>query len=87
MSNHKVIHAKDSLLPARSGPETAGLDLETAGPTVLPSACYVAPAPAADVMHDQLDYLIRHASPSCLARCADCRRLAEVRQTLLRPFA
>jgi hypothetical protein len=86
MSNHKVTRAKDPLLPP-SGLETAGLDLDIAGPTVLPRACYVAPAPAADVMHDQLDYLIRHASQSCLARCADCRRLAEVRQSLLRPFA
>jgi hypothetical protein len=69
------------------GSETARPEPEAAAPGVSPAVRIVAPAPSDEVMHDQLDYLLRHAGGDCLARCVDCRRLAEVQQTLLRPFA
>jgi hypothetical protein len=55
-------------------------------PGAQPGVCYVAPAPVADVMFDQLEYLAAHAVQSCRRGCEDCARLAQVRNLLLLPF-
>ena len=49
-------------------------------------ASYVQSAPVADVMFDQLEYLVAHSGRNCAAECPDCARLAHVREWLLRPF-
>ncbi len=51
------------------------------------SPCYVEPAPLADVMLEQMEYLLAHAARPCPPACVDCARLAEVRRLLLLPFA
>jgi hypothetical protein len=52
----------------------------------LHSDCYIEPAPLADVLLDQLRYLLRHKSTACAADCADCERLAGAQSWLLLPF-
>jgi hypothetical protein len=47
---------------------------------------YLNPAAVTDVMYDQLEYLIAHASDECRPDCLDCTRLAQVRDCLLLPF-
>ena len=46
----------------------------------------IAPAPAADVMFDQLEYLAGHAVRTCPMGCAECARLTQVKDLLLLPF-
>jgi len=47
---------------------------------------YIASPPVADVMLDQLKYLAAHAVRGCPCGCADCARLAQVKNLLLLPF-
>jgi hypothetical protein len=47
---------------------------------------HIAPAPLADVMFDQLDWLLGHVSPACGPECEDCARLEQVKKILLKPF-
>jgi hypothetical protein len=47
---------------------------------------FIASAPEADVMVDQLKYLAAHAVGSCPPGCADCARLLQVKNLLLLPF-
>ena len=64
-----------------------GLEEIAAG--VLEAACraeYVEPAPLADILHEQIDYLVAHASTACAPGCADCTRLQQVQGWLLLPF-
>ena len=49
--------------------------------------CYMAVTPLLEVLEDQLRFLIDHAARQCLPGCADCARLEEAKQCLLRPFA
>jgi hypothetical protein len=51
-----------------------------------PSVRYFAPAPVADVMFDQLEYLAAHDVGGCRRGCADCARLKQVKNLLLMPF-
>jgi hypothetical protein len=46
----------------------------------------IASAPVADVMFDQLRYLATHNAQGCPGDCADCARLAQVKNSLLQPF-
>ena len=47
---------------------------------------YLAPAPPAAVMWEQMEYLMAHVGPSCHPDCPDCTRLEQVRRYLLQPF-
>ncbi len=47
---------------------------------------YLAPAPAAAVMWEQMEYLMDHAGSSCHPDCPDCARLEHVKRYLLQPF-
>jgi hypothetical protein len=47
---------------------------------------YVEPAPAIDVMFDQLEYLVAHESNGCPSGCQECERLRQVEGWLLQPF-
>ena len=47
---------------------------------------YTAPAPLADVMFEQLEYLVHHGDNGCPRGCPDCLRLNRVRDVLLRAF-
>ncbi len=55
-------------------------------PAPLPGKCYLDPAPLADVMFDQLDYLLAHNGRDCSPDCGDCSRLQQVKNWLLLPF-
>ncbi len=55
-------------------------------PCSLGHLCYTGPAPLADVMFEQLEYLVDHASANCPPGCSECARLAQVEKWLLRPF-
>ena len=44
------------------------------------------PASYADVMREQMEYLLAHAAAACHPGCSDCARLEQVRRYLLRPF-
>jgi hypothetical protein len=44
------------------------------------------PADVADVLHEQLDYLIDHASESGTCGCSECQRYFRVRSALLEIF-
>jgi len=46
----------------------------------------VAPASVAAVMWEQIEYLMAHWGSDCPPECLDCKRLAEVKRCLLRPF-
>jgi hypothetical protein len=65
---------------AANGPSPAGQ------PGTEPGVRDIAAAAVADVMFDQLEYLAAHAVPSCPPDCADCARLAQVKDLLLLPF-
>ncbi|MGO9257819.1 MAG: hypothetical protein ACLQU1_16125 [Bryobacteraceae bacterium] len=47
---------------------------------------YLAPAPAAAVMWEQMEYLMAHAGSTCHPDCPDCTRLEQVKRYLLKPF-
>jgi hypothetical protein len=47
---------------------------------------HIASPPVADVMLDQLQWLAAHAVRGCPCGCADCARLAQVKDLLLLPF-
>ena len=49
-------------------------------------ADFIESAPVVDVLHDQLDYLVRHSGGACPAECPDCARLEQVKSWLLLPF-
>jgi hypothetical protein len=55
---------------------------EAAEATVRKSFEYGPASDEADVLHEQLEYLIRH-SQDCPAECQECRRLASVKQLLM----
>ena len=44
------------------------------------------PAPIAEVLFDQLEYLVSHTAERCSENCPDCRRLQMVTDWLLLPF-
>jgi len=44
------------------------------------------PAMVADVLFDQLEYLVGHVEGNCSIECRDCRRLQMVTDWLLLPF-
>jgi hypothetical protein len=44
------------------------------------------PADVADVLHEQLDYLIDHASERGTCGCSECQRYLRVRSALLEIF-
>lgn len=46
----------------------------------------IEPAPVVDVMFDQLEYLVAHASCQCPVNCLDCDRLERIKGLLLVPF-
>jgi hypothetical protein len=48
--------------------------------------CYVAPPCLADVLFEQLDYLVSHARQGCEPGCPICERLSRVLEPLLEPF-
>ncbi len=68
-------------------PETPEAGFPDAAETIeaQTSITYFAPAAEIDVLFEQLDYLLSHAD-SCRPDCADCRRLEQVKRSLLQPF-
>jgi hypothetical protein len=50
-------------------------------------ADFMQPAPLGDILHEQLDYLVAHATQACPPGCADCARLQQVKSWLLLPFS
>jgi hypothetical protein len=56
-------------------------------PAALQPACYVASAAIADVLFDQLEYLIAHGGRDCPSDCIECGRLEHVKHWLLLPFS
>jgi len=49
--------------------------------------CFLeSPAAYADVMREQMEYLLHHLGASCFPGCPDCARLEQVKRPLLRPF-
>ena len=47
---------------------------------------YTAPAPLAEVMFEQLEYLVHHGDHGCPRGCAECLRLNRARDLLLQAF-
>jgi hypothetical protein len=45
------------------------------------------PASHAEVMREQIEYLLDHLGAVCPPGCSDCVRLEEVQHCLLRPFS
>jgi hypothetical protein len=46
----------------------------------------IGPADVADVLFDQLQFLVGHTGGNCSEDCSDCRRLQMVTDWLLLPF-
>src|SRR5437868_3000711 len=67
-------------------PEAAGGPSLAGQARTEPGVHNIAPAPVADVMFDQLEYLAAHAVRSCPLGCADCVRFTQVKDLLLVPF-
>jgi len=40
----------------------------------------------ADIMREQMEYLLRHGQESCSSGCPECARLDEVKRCLFLPF-
>lgn len=56
-------------------------------PAALQHSCYVASAAVADVLFDQLDYLVAHGGRDCPSDGIECGRLERVKHWLLLPFS
>jgi hypothetical protein len=50
------------------------------------SVSFIEPAPLIDVLFDQFEYLVSHASAECPPGCPDCNRLEQIKRLLLVPF-
>jgi hypothetical protein len=50
------------------------------------SSCYTQPAPADEVMMEQLEFLLLHARKGRHLACAECARLDRIGSVLLAPF-
>ena len=61
------------------------MDVKTQ-PVIRPASCYTEPAPADEVMMEQLEYLLRHARDGRHKGCAECARLDSIGAALLAPF-
>jgi hypothetical protein len=53
-------------------PNVSGAATAASKPSVSRGNCYVASAPAPDVMFDQLEYLLAHSGGDCTPDCLDC---------------
>lgn len=42
--------------------------------------------PTVDLLYEQLDYLMSHDSAGCGESCSECKRIAAVKEVLLRPY-
>jgi len=69
--------------PIANANRRAAADSQPAG---LPKPFYGGMAPLADVLYDQLEYLVRHGASDCPEGCSDCSRLERVKHWLLLPF-
>ena len=49
-------------------------------------SCYTQPAPADEVMMEQLEFLLLHARKGRHLACAECARLDRIGSVLLAPF-
>jgi hypothetical protein len=58
----------------------------TSQPDGSPKSCYIESVSIADVLHDQLEYLVMHGDQDCPTGCLDCSRLERVRHWLMLPF-
>lgn len=56
-------------------------------PEIKPAARYTEPAPADEVMMEQLAYLMLHARTGLHVGCLECARLDKIRAALLSPFS
>jgi hypothetical protein len=57
-----------------------------AQPGVRRASCYTKPAPADEVMMEQLEFLLLHARKGRHLACAECARLDRIGSVLLAPF-
>ncbi|HEX3879748.1 MAG TPA: hypothetical protein VHW24_22350 [Bryobacteraceae bacterium] len=55
-------------------------------PEVRSACCYSEPAPADEVMMEQLEYLLLHVRGGRHLACPDCARLDRIGSVLLAPF-
>jgi len=56
-------------------------------PAASEHSCYVASATVADVLFEQLEYLVAHGGRDCPSDCLECGRLERVQHWLLLPFS
>jgi hypothetical protein len=73
--------SRDRLMPETGTQSPASIPAGSGGPADL-----MQPAPLSDILYEQLDYLIAHATQACPPGCADCARLQQVKSWLLLPF-
>jgi hypothetical protein len=57
-----------------------------AQPEIRQASCYTEPAPADEVMMEQLEYLLLHARNGRHPECRECARLDRIGPVLLSPF-
>jgi hypothetical protein len=69
-----------------SSPEAANQAPAATPEGIARNVSYLDAGPLTDVMFDQLEYLIGHATESCRVGCVDCARLEQVKNWLLLPF-
>ena len=55
-------------------------------PAVHQANCYLEPAPADEVMMEQLEFLLLHARRGRHVGCSECKRLERIGAVLLAPF-
>ena len=64
---------------------SVGTDITFVAAARPPHPIYLDATPLIDVLLEQLEYLMTHAD-RCRPDCPDCRRLAQVKRCLLKPF-
>jgi hypothetical protein len=57
-----------------------------AQPDARHASCYMHPAPADEVMMEQLEFLLLHARKGRHLACPECARLDRIGSVLLAPF-
>ncbi len=55
-------------------------------PAARLASCYAQPAPADEVMMEQLEFLLLHARKGRHLACSECARLDRIGSVLLAPF-
>jgi hypothetical protein len=76
----------ESINSSESTHSSPGKD-SRASPAAARQSCNLGPpASHAEVMREQMEYLLDHVGAACVPDCADCARLEQVKRCLLQPF-